>query len=930
MKIKRIVIYGYGKWIDKEFELSSSFQLFYGKNEAGKSTLMSFIHSILFGFPTRHSSLSRYEPRESSRYGGKLIIDDSRFGEVSIERVAGKVTGDVTVLFEDGTTGDERALTTLLYDKNRSFFESIYTFNLKGIENIEEMNGEQLNRHFLSIGALGNEKYLNLADRYKAKASQLFKPTGRKPKINVLASKLEDKHHRVIQAKETNKDYTNYIQQAQLLQEKLQNVEQQEEESSKELSTYKELTRKKESIQEIQQLTEDLKKTPELNLPDDGLYQLKHINEEINGYRHKVEELQMQQKELQEEYRPSNDLLIYQAFEEELKSFSKELDYWQEKVQTTQFHKQEQESLKNQLVETKIRENLPLNESVPKELTPQEWDDFVSLKKALKRLGDEVTQLETDIERFNYRIEANNEMIDTIEKNLWPLEKFKKMKEKSEFSNKKVVLNSKEKKRGIGLALVISIVSISLAALMSQPVFLVGVGLAILIGFIGSKKETETLDFSSEEIEEFYNQQNLRTQWKEMLTSNDVLQEEQREKETLFLQLKNEKQGTEDSFLEWKKQTGHPLSLNVAEIEKKQPLFHSLRKMTEQIDALHDTIKVTTEELTERLHQLSSLEAIVNDELNSMDSFEKMRRFIKQVENELDSQKEYVKKTEQVQRDIGYFVRLEKESGKRKYRLLESVGALNDEDMYKLYQNQEERKHVESRLTTLRENLPDLSEEQKEWSLDKIDDQIKNLETHLEELKKEKTHIIREMMEVERAIKNLEEGGTYSELLQEFENEKSVYQDKVNEWSALNIAASLIEKTLQHAKEDKLPHTIQKAETFFSYLTDGEYSSILVEDDALFVLNQEGVKWNVKELSRGTVEPLYIALRLAFIQNTKDSIRFPIIIDDSFVNLDLMRLEKMYHLLLEVSKDTQIIYFTFDQTIQSYITPQHCTQLNEE
>ena len=91
MRIKQLEIYGYGKWIDTTFDLTEDFHLFYGFNEAGKSTLMSFLHSILFGFPTRNSTLLRYEPRESSRYGGKIIMTDSRFGEVIVERVSGKV-----------------------------------------------------------------------------------------------------------------------------------------------------------------------------------------------------------------------------------------------------------------------------------------------------------------------------------------------------------------------------------------------------------------------------------------------------------------------------------------------------------------------------------------------------------------------------------------------------------------------------------------------------------------------------------------------------------------------------------------------------------------------------------------------------------------------------------------------------------------------
>lgn len=50
MKIKRLTIYGFGKFHDVSLDLDQHFQLIYGPNEAGKSTLVEFITSLLFGF----------------------------------------------------------------------------------------------------------------------------------------------------------------------------------------------------------------------------------------------------------------------------------------------------------------------------------------------------------------------------------------------------------------------------------------------------------------------------------------------------------------------------------------------------------------------------------------------------------------------------------------------------------------------------------------------------------------------------------------------------------------------------------------------------------------------------------------------------------------------------------------------------------------
>ncbi|MDI3409747.1 AAA family ATPase [Bacillus sonorensis] len=66
MNIHTLHIYGYGKFTNQTFRLSSSnLHLIYGLNESGKTTLMSFIESMLFGFP----KTKRYEPKADGIYG---------------------------------------------------------------------------------------------------------------------------------------------------------------------------------------------------------------------------------------------------------------------------------------------------------------------------------------------------------------------------------------------------------------------------------------------------------------------------------------------------------------------------------------------------------------------------------------------------------------------------------------------------------------------------------------------------------------------------------------------------------------------------------------------------------------------------------------------------------------------------------------------
>ena len=63
-------------------------------------------------------------------------------------------------------------------------------------------------------------------------------------------------------------------------------------------------------------------------------------------------------------------------------------------------------------------------------------------------------------------------------------------------------------------------------------------------------------------------------------------------------------------------------------------------------------------------------------------------------------------------------------------------------------------------------------------------------------------------------------------------------------------------------------------------------------------------------MSRATAEQLYFALKLAFVEQIKDQINLPILIDDSFVNFDDRRIGYIEKLLKKISENNQVLIFT--------------------
>ena len=82
MKIQKLLIEGFGKISNMELNLGAGLNIIYGKNEAGKTTLKTFIYGMLYGFlkPGDYKvrkfedAYEKYRPwQDDQKYGGELV-----------------------------------------------------------------------------------------------------------------------------------------------------------------------------------------------------------------------------------------------------------------------------------------------------------------------------------------------------------------------------------------------------------------------------------------------------------------------------------------------------------------------------------------------------------------------------------------------------------------------------------------------------------------------------------------------------------------------------------------------------------------------------------------------------------------------------------------------------------------------------------------
>ncbi len=78
MHIKDVDIQGFGVWHDLQIQdLNPALTVFYGPNEAGKSTIMQFLRAMLYGFtPARRAKY--LPPLRGGKAGGRLGLHHER------------------------------------------------------------------------------------------------------------------------------------------------------------------------------------------------------------------------------------------------------------------------------------------------------------------------------------------------------------------------------------------------------------------------------------------------------------------------------------------------------------------------------------------------------------------------------------------------------------------------------------------------------------------------------------------------------------------------------------------------------------------------------------------------------------------------------------------------------------------------------------
>ncbi|HUF05930.1 MAG TPA: AAA family ATPase [Candidatus Binatia bacterium] len=199
MRIERLEIGGFGRFADVGWDLDPGLTVMLGQNEAGKTTLLNAVRAILFGFESSRDGRAWYPALAGGRRGGRLSLVTASGDRWSVERHGERGgAGSLAVRAPSGNQGGQETLDRLMHGADRDLFNAIFAFGLGELQDLATLGGEAVRgRIYGAAAGLGGTSAIDVERRLREEQEALFRPSGRLQPINQLFSRMDDLHARI-------------------------------------------------------------------------------------------------------------------------------------------------------------------------------------------------------------------------------------------------------------------------------------------------------------------------------------------------------------------------------------------------------------------------------------------------------------------------------------------------------------------------------------------------------------------------------------------------------------------------------------------------------------------------------------------------------------------------------------------------------------
>ena len=895
LEITRLELVGFGKFRERTIDLTSGLNLIEGPNEAGKSTIQSFITGMFYGFfqpGTKRRSYTphrdKYRPWDQGSYRGVLVCKNEE-RSWRIERCFDKDNETVNVY--DDQTGDDL---TLDFPYNPVTRQPQVGEKLLGLSktafnntaNIAQMTCASVSRE-ADFSAEVNDKLLSVMKTADASLS--------------LSAVIHELDSRIEQIGSPKKSKTPYGQACQLKKE----LEEELEESGKNQKDYQQLCTQ---IDRLAEQTAQLQKEKELL--ETQIRQ--SAAKELGGRYLKAQNLRTRIERIEKEY---EKYAIYQSVD------LQEIDQTQKRMAAKAQINRTMEKYRraSQEVEHRIQELNTLYRTLEvSEASEEVLEQFESVYErylTLGQMGQEIKEMMIRQRNIAFHRSRLNPMDEAkLREDIQTWRQLQQQKQEKENASHKVPMPAI-------VLLVLGVLLIlggGLCAILKEELLAVGIGCAtvgvLLVlsgGVFWMLRRKNTAAHALEKIESMQ---------QDILRAYQLSDEEQAKTAATALD-------TEQAVLQLEEMLGR-IQVNNYKIEQFE---QQEQQIGQEIAAKQSVADNLREQICRYLTQLTGREIPPEELAADKVPFKSLRESVNQarrLRTEMQRLTLQQQQTQQEEENCRMQIEQINRSIQQVVAACEAAGAKDAEDLERCKQGKRRWDEISMELKMQKELL---AQTLGRYSFEEIEENIKNqravgegdisadrqqIHQQLQGVNEQLAELARQTAELEGLRKGREESHRpIGQIQAQIADVEESCQNFQFELDALQLAKQKLLSLSGQLHRDFAPQLNARISKALERITGSRYTRAVI-DQTLGIRLEDRQTHQLVEVSalcNGMADLVYLVMRLELLEllcsQGGERVQVPIILDDSFTQLDDERTARLLGYLLE-QPSVQILLFS--------------------
>ena len=895
LEITRLELVGFGKFRERIIDLTSGLNLIEGPNEAGKSTIQSFITGMFYGFfqpGTKRRSYTphrdKYRPWDQGSYRGVLVCKNEE-RSWRIERCFDKDNETVNVY--DDQTGDDL---TLDFPYNPVTRQPQVGEKLLGLSktafnntaNIAQMTCASVSRE-ADFSAEVNDKLLSVMKTADASLS--------------LSAVIHELDSRIEQIGSPKKSKTPYGQACQLKKE----LEEELEESGKNQKDYQQLCTQ---IDRLAEQTAQLQKEKELL--ETQIRQ--SAAKELGGRYLKAQNLRTRIERIEKEY---EKYAIYQSVD------LQEIDQTQKRMAAKAQINRTMEKYRraSQEVEHRIQELNTLYRTLEvSEASEEVLEQFESVYErylTLGQMGQEIKEMMIRQRNIAFHRSRLNPMDEAkLREDIQTWRQLQQQKQEKENASHKVPMPAI-------VLLVLGVLLIlggGLCAILKEELLAVGIGCAtvgvLLVlsgGVFWMLRRKNTAAHALEKIESMQ---------QDILRAYQLSDEEQAKTAATALD-------TEQAVLQLEEMLGR-IQVNNYKIEQFE---QQEQQIGQEIAAKQSVADNLREQICRYLTQLTGREIPPEELAADKVPFKSLRDSVNQarrLRTEMQRLTLQQQQTQQEEENCRMQIEQINRSIQQVVAACEAAGAKDAEDLERCKQGKRRWDEISMELKMQKELL---AQTLGRYSFEEIEENIKNqravgegdisadrqqIHQQLQGVNEQLAELARQTAELEGLRKGREESHRpIGQIQAQIADVEESCQNFQFELDALQLAKQKLLSLSGQLHRDFAPQLNARISKALERITGSRYTRAVIDQTLGIRLEDRQTHQlvEVSALSNGMADLVYLVMRLELLEllcsQGGERVQVPIILDDSFTQLDDERTARLLGYLLE-QPSVQILLFS--------------------